>query len=585
MPKDYSEFNEHVLLRDPQWALHAISGILSQANGSPAVVHNLFGMFYNDKKMEQFLTSSLSEFINDPKNGADRSTYALYNLLKATYREGVELHKIFGDAFTNIKLAAATDSKAEALAEIYKTPEWKNNGTEHLAGALHAYEMLYAMRVQSEQALLLEEGLITQKQFDAQLTSFTEFFAARGHHGVYKMVQAHPELDDFLKQDKRKITALYAKGGRKFADMHDSQFTRADYINSEQAYVEATPHLHNAGKYMANAYAQAMGADYQDAYREKAATLSKASAARINRDGQYSHLNLAELSRTPIEDYDNFKVVSRQYMTKHAVGLMNKDIVNALDEAGKFNANNVVSVEHGFHYGMGKPYLTHISELALRHGHRDPFAVAEPATNLSTDRLPSPEAPPEPLPKGQQQLPPPAQSDQKKTPKRTKNHGSNEKPTRPNGKSTASGHRSDTGLTDAEEAKSPLPEAEDATSEPSRSGRQENTDARKSQSDAERTNKKSKRRSKSSEDKSSSLPIITKIGGTALGSILIADQLHRANHVDHNDDPDSKKSKIINYVAATAIAAGVGVLIFTQPEKLAKFSSNLSRFFKNLGKQ
>lgn len=86
------------------------------------------------------------------------------------------------------------------------------------------------------------------------------------------------------------------------------------------------------------------------------------------------------------------------------------------------------------------------------------------------------------------------------------------------------------------------------------------------------------------DSKSDGKAFAVKAGGTILGSILIADQIRRANRKDSNDDETApkqeKSSKMLNYVLAAIAAAGVGVLLFTKPEKLTKFVSSLTRLDK-----
>lgn len=82
--------------------------------------------------------------------------------------------------------------------------------------------------------------------------------------------------------------------------------------------------------------------------------------------------------------------------------------------------------------------------------------------------------------------------------------------------------------------------------------------------------------------KSSKLSMGIKAGGTILGSILVADQLHRARQEngDLDDKQKEKHSKALHYVVAAAAAAAVGVLIFTKPDKLVKFVDSLPDIFK-----
>lgn len=83
-----------------------------------------------------------------------------------------------------------------------------------------------------------------------------------------------------------------------------------------------------------------------------------------------------------------------------------------------------------------------------------------------------------------------------------------------------------------------------------------------------------------------------KVATTILGSLLVADQLHRAKdkdtgqdaeHPDKEQERSEKSSKIVHYVLAAAAAAGVALVVFTKPEKLVKFVSSISEFFGKSG--
>lgn len=84
------------------------------------------------------------------------------------------------------------------------------------------------------------------------------------------------------------------------------------------------------------------------------------------------------------------------------------------------------------------------------------------------------------------------------------------------------------------------------------------------------------------DSKSDGKAFAVKAGGTILGSILIADQLRRASRKENDDEhatEQEKGSKMLNYVLAAVAAAGVGVLLFTKPEKLTKFVQSFTGWF------
>ncbi len=94
---------------------------------------------------------------------------------------------------------------------------------------------------------------------------------------------------------------------------------------------------------------------------------------------------------------------------------------------------------------------------------------------------------------------------------------------------------------------------------------------------------------KKSESKQNNTALGIKVGSAALGSILVADQLRRANKktsdadgVGHDSDEVTKKeksTKMVNYIIASLATVGVAAVIFTKPEKLVKFTDSISKFF------
>lgn len=89
------------------------------------------------------------------------------------------------------------------------------------------------------------------------------------------------------------------------------------------------------------------------------------------------------------------------------------------------------------------------------------------------------------------------------------------------------------------------------------------------------------------DSKKKSLSNGIKAGSAVLGSILVADQLHRAGKKDRDAEEGGgegkarkeKSSKALNYVIATAAAVGVGIIVCTKPEKLVKFWDDISGLF------
>lgn len=163
MAKPYRHYNLPSVYKEADWPLKTIRNALQHGDVVSATVHELYELSSEQpEKMWEYLNSATSYAVPE----------SFVNMIKATYEEGIALHKLFGPEFLEIKQSHFNRTTA------YRIRRENPFGNER-AGHLHVAELLAVMRRQSSQALLHEEGLISDADYQTSLEETDSQLAAR----------------------------------------------------------------------------------------------------------------------------------------------------------------------------------------------------------------------------------------------------------------------------------------------------------------------------------------------------------------------------------------------------------------------
>lgn len=350
---------------------------------------------------------------------------ALDAMIVATYREGVELYRVLGAPFVDVKTASVDAAKLTELRSTFQRfagneltdelhdhhralierdggntqrralPKAYSVHDEHLAGCLHVLEMMQAMRAQASAALLADEGVMPREEYQQIINRSYEYLAAQGHLGPYALAKAQPKIDELLRNDKRNIIVRYSRDREAYPDIRTtSHFTRAAYFNSEEAHLDSAKWIKPEEYLGQHTYPQAMGEWYLKAFQQKAEAAAKAAHGHVRADHAITLESLTALPAFNSVDsleYDRFKRSGQDYVAKHGIALMQPEIVTTLEKAGKFSPANSFALDLAFHHGYTPPYLAHIHDLCVRLNGQ---ARANQATGDQPKALPQPPSPP-----------------------------------------------------------------------------------------------------------------------------------------------------------------------------------------------
>ncbi|MFO0110394.1 MAG: hypothetical protein ACK52W_07675 [Alphaproteobacteria bacterium] len=385
--------------------------------------------------VENIVPQPLSPHLNitDQLTGHAGLNASARQFLGTIEKEGAALAQTLGEDFVYAKIPDLTPAQ---LADGIKS----TGSLEKFAAYLHIRDFLGISQRLSQIELLNEMGACPPDNYASTIKNLTSTLDASGHNGFAKLLTSHPSLKEkFCNDATTFVTVDHALGETRHGNAIQS-FVRQAYLAGEEKYAATLGEM--AEKYMDNAYMNAAGKHYIEAFQNKK-LMVESIASKVNAGSlRLSELSTKELvaemakqfrpAGQSVEEFaKQAAAAGHEYMVRHGLAITDAKFFGKMGEANCLSPELLAGLDSTLFGGSnGKPtFMQHVADKA---------ASFRTAASGTTNEKPSPKV---------TSIEGPESSAQKKTPQMGEGSSSKKSATRQGASSGGSsgGHPPTTG--------------------------------------------------------------------------------------------------------------------------------------------
>ena len=220
-----------------------------------------------------------------PSGGGDYNSLVIHEDLKAflikLYNEGNALADVLGtEAVKSISGVSNEGEVQTVLKPFVERAKGRGDSKDVLRDYVSSHFIVGFIQAMKQSVALQyakDSGLIQDDEYEAQKAKINESLDFIGLNGIHRMMEANPEIKNFLEKDTTPIVVEYAKG-QEVTLAPLNRYTRSAYISSEKEHYGALDEIsQKLGEDVAEnkkatdlqIFARAMGREYNKAYEDR----------------------------------------------------------------------------------------------------------------------------------------------------------------------------------------------------------------------------------------------------------------------------------------------------------------------------